>query len=130
MSQDEQKYGFFAKKDSPFQQILESIKALSGQSFRVVIEDILLLHRYPYFLRDQGASTEQVVRQAEESIRRLNIEITALTALITSMPRDSKSDPIIQTPSASAITTKEKPKAKAGEPKEEKGQSLYVSDHF
>ncbi|OKH17653.1 hypothetical protein [[Limnothrix rosea] IAM M-220] len=83
------KHFFRSEENSPLQQILEDIKQSEGRSFQKELEDTLLILYYPHLLHKQGASSEQVCRQAEISIRRLHQEITHLTALINSVSSTS-----------------------------------------
>lgn len=75
---------FRSEENSPLRQILEDIKHSESRSLQKELEDTLLILYYPHLLHKQGASSEQICRQAELSIRRLQQEITHLTALITS----------------------------------------------
>jgi hypothetical protein len=76
---------FRSEENSPLRKILEDLKQSEGRSLQKELEDALLILYYPHLLHKQGASSAQVCRQAELSIRRLSQEITQLTALINTL---------------------------------------------
>lgn len=79
------KQHFFRSEDhSPLRHILEDLKQSEGRSLQKELEDAFLILHYPHLLQKQGASSPQVSRQAELSIRRLHQEITRLSALLSS----------------------------------------------
>jgi hypothetical protein len=70
---------------TPFHDLLEYIKQNPGMNLKSTIQDALLLIEYPSLLQNTGANPDQVMRQSQETIRRLNQIITLHTALIHSL---------------------------------------------
>jgi hypothetical protein len=83
---------FRSEANSPLRQILEDLKQSEGRSLQKELADALLILYYPRLLQKQGATAEQIQRQAELSIRRLSQEINQLTALVNSLSPLSPED--------------------------------------
>ncbi|ANV85819.1 hypothetical protein AWQ21_14905 (plasmid) [Picosynechococcus sp. PCC 7003] len=82
MSRERLRHSFYSAAHSPLRQVIDDLKSCSGCTLQGELEDALLILRYPYVLQRMGASSHQVAAQAQESIRRLEQEISALRTLL------------------------------------------------
>ncbi|QCS47993.1 hypothetical protein FEK30_00230 (plasmid) [Picosynechococcus sp. PCC 11901] len=82
MSRERLRHSFYSSNNSPLRQIIEDLKNIPGCTLQKELEDILLISRYPYVLQRLGASPDQIAMQAQESIRRLEQDISALRTLL------------------------------------------------
>lgn len=82
MGSDRRRHSFYSSPDTPLRAVVEDLKSTSGQALQRELADLLLILRYPYVLRRLDAPAQQVVMQTQESIRRLEQEISALKTLL------------------------------------------------
>jgi hypothetical protein len=82
MGSDRRRHSFYSSPDTPLRAVVEDLKNTSGQALQRELADLLLVLRYPYVLQRLDMPPQQVVMQTQESIRRLEQEISALKTLL------------------------------------------------
>lgn len=86
MASDRLRHSFYSSNNSPLRQVIDDLKNIPGCTLQKELEDILLISRYPYVLHRLGASPDQIAMQTQESIRRLEQDISALKTLLATYP--------------------------------------------
>ena len=81
MSNKRLRHSYYTDADSPTRLVLNYLKGSPGRSLQVEMDDLLLVHLYPYALKQAGAASELVETQIQASILRLRQAITALEAI-------------------------------------------------
>ncbi|NJN23722.1 MAG: hypothetical protein HC810_04115 [Acaryochloridaceae cyanobacterium RL_2_7] len=81
MSKQRFRHSYYTQPGSPHRWIIDYLKGATGRSFQAEVDDLLIVHLYPYMLKKVGASPALVEDQVQASILRLRQAISALEVL-------------------------------------------------